>query len=371
MDLFKKILIIIVIILFIYIVCRLLKSRVKVEKEISKENFSLFSDPTQNELNKLINSKGVIIQNSDNEILPLKEYCIKSSYNTALTGNHVNLDMIKYVISRGCRFLDFEVFYIGQTTLDINNNSITTYTPQVAYSTDSTYTTINTENSILLDKVLTTVISNAFSSTCTNPKDPIFINLRIKSKNTDIYRAVAASIDNTIRERMYLDTDSTDDPQPAKKVTNETVLSDINGKIIVCIDKTIVRNYKDYASCKLVKGPCYDLTNYINIETGSEDLNLIRYSDVMDQCVIPIKINDDNITTNVKTIKYVVPNSKNDNTQNPDISDFVLKYSAQISAFRFYINDSQLYQYEEFFDDNGSAFVPIAIAIPYFQKLSD
>jgi len=370
MDLFKIILIIIVIILFCYIVWKLLKSRPLLQN-ISKENFSVFSDPTQNEFNKLINSKGVILQNSDNENHPLKEYCIKASYNTALTGNHVNLDMIKYVIGRGCRFLDFEVFYIGQTTVDINNNTITTYTPQVAYSTDSTFTTIDTENSILLDKVLTTVISNAFSSTCTNPKDPIFINLRIKSKNTDVYRAVAASIDNTLKERMYLDTESKNDPQPAKRVTNETLLSDIKGKIIICVDKTIVRNYKDYSSCKSIHGPCYDLTDYINIETGSEDLNLIRYSDILDQCVIPTKINDDNITTNVKTIKYVVPNSKNDNTQNPDISDFVLKYSAQISAFRFYINDSQLYQYEEFFDDNGCAFVPLAIAIPYFQRLLD
>ena len=44
--------------------------------------------------------------------LPLKEYCIKASYNTACSGNYVSKDMIRHVLSRGCRFLDFEVFYI-------------------------------------------------------------------------------------------------------------------------------------------------------------------------------------------------------------------------------------------------------------------
>ena len=33
---------------------------------------------------------------------PLREYCIKSSYNTALSGNYTSTDMIKYVLGRGC-----------------------------------------------------------------------------------------------------------------------------------------------------------------------------------------------------------------------------------------------------------------------------
>jgi hypothetical protein len=111
------------------------------------------------------------------------------------------------------------------------------------------------------------------------------------------------------------------------------------------------------------------LTNFINIETGSEDLNLLKYSEVMDQCVIPIDIKDDNITTNVKTMKYVVPNTKNDNSFNPVISDFILKYSSQIPAYRFYKNDRHLRRYEEFFDEQTSAFVPLAIAIAHFKKI--
>jgi hypothetical protein len=283
----------------------------------------------------------------------------------------MNLDMIKYVLTRGCRFLDFEIYYIGKTVLDKNNKEITKYTPQVAYSTDNSFTTINTENSILLDKVLTAVVSNAFSPPAPNVKDPLFINLRIKSNNKDVYKAVAASIDNTIRDKLYVDTTSKKTPYPAIHIKSSTPMSDIMGKIILCIDKTVVRNYKDYTNCDGSMKHCYDLKNYINMDTGSEELNLLRYSEVMEQCIIPININNDNITTNVKTMKYVIPNTKYDNSKNPNISDFILKYSAQIPAYRFYKNDNQLQKYEEFFNDNSSAFVPLAIAIPYFKKLNE
>jgi len=54
---------------------------------------------------------------------------------------------------------------------------------------------------------------------------------------------------------------------------------------------------------------------------------------------------------------------------NPGISNFILKYSTQIPAYRFYKNDRHLRIYEEFFDEHKSAFVPLAIAITYFKKI--
>jgi hypothetical protein len=279
--------------------------------------------------------------------------------------------MISYVLNRGCRFLDFEIYYIGVTKTDDKNVTTTTYTPRVAYSTDTTFTTINTENSILLDDVLTTIVTSAFASPVPNLKDPLFINLRIKSNKSEVYKVVAASIDNTIRKKLYVDTTSTQTPYPAIPVTKYTTLSDIMGKIILCVDKTIDRNYKDYTICDPTDSECYDLTDYINIETGSQELNLLRFSEVMDQCTVPVTINDDNETTTVKAMKYVVPNAKNENSANPNISDFILKYSAQIPAYRFYKNDKQLEAYEQFFNDNKSAFVPLAVAITYFKNMID
>ena len=70
------------------------------------------------EFEKVKNDKNFMsissIQSMENKYakLPIKDYCIKSSYNSATTGKTVNKKMIQYVLSRGCRFLDFEVFYI-------------------------------------------------------------------------------------------------------------------------------------------------------------------------------------------------------------------------------------------------------------------
>ena len=36
--------------------------------------------------------------------MPLHEYCIKSSYNSASSGNYMSTDMIQHVLKRGCRF---------------------------------------------------------------------------------------------------------------------------------------------------------------------------------------------------------------------------------------------------------------------------
>jgi hypothetical protein len=362
MKFYKKILITIIIIIFLYILWRLLIKRAGILKE---EHFTVIGSKNDNELSglkdNLINMQiqGINTKYGD---MPLREYCMKGSYNTAFTGNYINLDMIQYVVNRGCRFLDFEVFYIKENNL---------YIPKVGYTTDTTFTTLESENSILLDNILSSVVSSAFSPPCPNYQDPLFINLRIKSKNTDVYKAVAKSIDSTIRHKLYLDKSSSQTPYPAKKITNKTTLNNVMGKVIIVIDKTIIRDYRDYTTCDTNDDTCYDLKDYTNIESGSEEMNLMRYSDVMNQCIFPVNIKNDNLSTTIKTMKLTVPDLKNARTNNPVLSDFILSYGCQIVPYRFYKKDEQLENYEVFFNDNKTAFVPFAVAISYFQKKLD
>jgi hypothetical protein len=139
MGFLKMILLFIILILFFYSIYRLMQKRqsLLMQREIvmgsslqnnhstqqptigsgsslSKiEGFSIFGDAITNEINSCKNdSTPVGISNilSGNANLPLKEYVIKSSFNTAVTGLYLNLSMIRYVLSRGCRFLDFEVY---------------------------------------------------------------------------------------------------------------------------------------------------------------------------------------------------------------------------------------------------------------------
>ena len=47
----------------------------------------------------------------------LRNFIIKSSFNSAYSGSYMNLEMIKYVLKRGCRFLNFQVFIKDNTAI--------------------------------------------------------------------------------------------------------------------------------------------------------------------------------------------------------------------------------------------------------------
>jgi len=286
-----------------------------------------------------IQTNVVGISNAQNTGLPLSQYVIKASYNTARSGNYVSIDMIKQVLSRGCRFLDFEVFLIKSN-------------PMVAFSTDPTYTTIDSLNSIPLGDVLKIVGSYAFMEPSPNTADPLFINLRIKSNQPSIYSSIAISIQNNIPNNCY-----------SGFVNNDTPLSNLMGKIVIVIDKTLARDYKTVTICPNGNndGSCPVLSSFVNMESGGEALRISKYSDILNQCTSPPFIMDDGINADVSFMRYIIPD--NGNNKNPSYIPFIRDYSAQVIAYGFYNNDSELVNYEEFFRQNKTAFVSIAGAI--------
>jgi hypothetical protein len=363
MDLIKKILIAIIIIILTYTLWRLIKRRNQIKSKI--ENFEMpniiqtTSSPEKEFLDLKNNSAPVNIKNINTKYakLPLKEYCIKGSYNSAFTGNYVNLDMISYVLSRGCRYLDFEVFYMTENNLTM---------PKVSVSIDPNYNTLVTQmiptanRSILLDNVLSTAVASAFSDTSPNNKDPLFINLRIKSNNPNVYQAVAKSIQGTIAEKLH-----------KGKITDSTKLSDIMGRVVLVVDKSINVNYLTYSACSdSSDSNCYDLNNYVNLESGSQFMKLAHYSDVESQCNTPITILDDDLRSDIKQMKLLNPDMISNQKSNIYFNPMVYKYGYQIVPYLYSFNDSELLNYEKFFNDNACAFVRLSMAIPYFQKLS-
>lgn len=345
MEIYKKILIVITIFIFIYIVYRFLKQKIQLEEIFAKEGLE---NPTLSneelELNSLKSDIPVIIQSvsKTDAILPLKEFVMKASYNTAFTGNYMNLDMIKYVLSRGCRFLDFEVF-------NIDNK------PQVAYSTDSTFKSINSNNSLLFDDVLTTVITNAFSDTSPNRLDPLFVHLRIKSTTNDIYKSVAKSL-YVIKDRIY-----------SKQINLGTRFTDIMGKVIIIIDSSVNYDYRNYTSCAKNESNCYDLTKIMNIESGNAQIGIQRYSDILNEKIIHPRIMNDNYT-DTQYIKLALPDYDVKQISNPSFTPFVNDHSVQIVAYRYYKKDSNLSEYENIFNDNKSGIVPMASILKYLDK---
>ena len=351
MSIYKKILVLIILVIFFYILYSLLSTSRDIlqKKETFIEGIDQVGiDASKIKGDKRIDTVGIENINPALSDRPLKEYVIKSSYNTALTGKFVSLDMVKEVLKRGCRFLDFEVFYDGKN-------------PFVSYSTDATYKTLQTDSSFTLTTVFNTVMGSAFNTDSPNPHDPLFIQLRVKSNNENIYKSVASSVNASLMLKLY-----------PNKITKDTKLKDIMKKVILVMDKTINVDYKKFTDCSNNDANCHDLKNYINIESGSELMLLSRYSEMLERETTPPEVKDDNTSTTVSRLSVVMPDIDYwSGVANPQLIPFVLKYGCQMVLYRFYNKDAELENYEDFFKNFKTAFVPLSRAIPYLRKKAE
>lgn len=351
MNYLNILLYLIIFILFSMILCNLyMKNKATI---VSLENTQEGFTGSDSEVKSIENNKNLASVGNIQSIgkkyadLPLKEYCIKASYNSACSGNYVSKDMIRHVLSRGCRFLDFEVFYIKH-----KNN----FMPVVAKSTDPKFVLFDTDNHIPLEEAFTSIIGNAFSGTSPNKNDPLFLHLRIKTKKTECYNEVSKLIDSILKPKLM-----------EGEVNEETKVSEMLNKIVIVVDKTVHRDYKDFAKCKAQDVNCYDISNYTHLESGSQVLNKLTLSQVENQPSNPVMIKDDNVTTTTEASKLVLPISKN--TQNPKIQKMILSYGIQIVAYKYDEQDEELEKCEDFFNDNKGGIVPLASAITYFERI--
>lgn len=361
MKLYQILPIIIIIVLFIYVVMRWSYRKTYISKLIQNisavkdtndcnecSKIEAFGNTKESEYEKYKQEGGVNIVSVGKDYInqPLREYVFKSSYNTAITGEYVNKDMVSNVLSRGCRFLDFEV---------LMKEGI----PVVTYTTDSNLEVLKTYNTETLYDILNVVITKSFHKPSPNYEDPVFVNLRIKSNDKSIYNRIAIDISRTLKPRLF-----------EGKITNETTLSEIMGKVVLVVDKTVNRTYAEDSSCKNKDNQdCRDLTKMVNLESGSDICFLNTYTTILNQPKKQIRPdNRCNICTDVKKIQMVIPDLINDTTENPEMHELVNDYGCQIISQRYYINDNGLVSYERFFNNNKCGIMPLSLAIDYLYK---
>ena len=344
MHIYRKLIILFIIIIFSYIIYRLIQKRKILLLPPNKEGFGFGYTTEASESTSIQNTDtGPNISNLNiaTSNLPIREYEIKSSYNTAYSGSFVGLDTIKYVLSRGCRFLDFEVYMIDSKVC-------------VAQSNDLTH--INSQNHLLLDEVLSCVSIYAFTAPSPNPLDPLFLQLRINSHDQTIFKSVAMSVDLHLNAKLYTDASGN------RMVLPSTLIGDLIGKIVLIVDKSISPDYNLYPDCSQLDAStkCYNLDNYVNLIAGSESLRTSKFNSLMDRSTTPYNVNDDDITTDVTILKMATPDIDSINLNNPVPAPFISNYGVQIIGFRFYKNDTNLANYELLFSENKSAFVSLA-----------
>ena len=282
----------------------------------------------------------------------LKDFYIKSAYNCCAVGSYKNdylsLDMLKYVLRQGVRFLDFAIYSINNlpvvATSSLSNNTKTSY------------------NYLLFSDVLQIINDYSFSTAyCPNPNDPIFINLRIYSTSTAMIKNLGDLMQkytNNFLNTKY----SFDNQADINKNFGNVYLKDLCGKIVLFVQKT---NLCNDDTC-----PLYE---YINMISESDMLYGLRYYYV----------------ENTRDMSYLIDHNKQfmtivypeigDNPPNPNPT-ITTKFACQFTCMRYQLDDAYdtyLKEYNTTFNQAGHAFAlkpeelrfkPIPLTDPIPQK---
>lgn len=297
--------------------------------------------------------------------LPINNYVIKSSYNSAHDSRgYVSKDSIKYNLSRGCRLLDFEIVY------DPSSEAAAFIGKAAGNRNDA----LDSKNKLLLDDACDTIASYAFSHPIPNPNDPLFIHLRIKplidendEANTDLFDNISSTIEFKFRSLLFsgdVDVNST----PLSQFKNKIVMiienndnydltdtfefsfleSKVNGTTIT------VRPYDEYVSASK------SLFSFFSTDSQKDDAS--KPEIVFDSMGKIIQPND---------FRVAVPEYSfaSDFVNEPSCYPMITDYAVQSCCFRFYRKSSHLEEYENLFDHFKSSFIPLENARAYIQRL--
>jgi len=291
----------------------------------------------------------------------LIDYHIKGSYNSCSTGPAVNgwVDplALKSVITRGVRFLDFEIYLKkNQAVVALQKQ------PYPSGAKPSKCTTCNYKdslNELNILNVLELVKREAIESgNCRNNTDPLILSFRIMSENDNVYSILAHSIKKTFSNYLL----------PAKYGYCGTVKASGSGnKKYSGNGKSIFQNsvlYADLIHLKnkvviFAKGPPNNPQSYKNnrkfyelMNGGDEDSMLNYKSDY--------RIMNDSETFNVEEHKYNYCISYPDMTsKNNSTASVHFKRGCQAILMNFGTgyNDTEMKYYKERFSNEQRAFI--------------
>lgn len=367
MNFLKKILLTLIIIIFSFILFSLLQKRQTIINKIQlKEGLTNVKSPDYNSI--LSNVESVVMDpvtfpsgissniNSTTNSLPLKQLCIKGSCNSAYSGKYISELMVNYVLSRGCRFLDFEIYYLP----DSSGN----YTTCVGYSNDPNAinpTISNSENVPFID-IFESTINKAFIKSSSsiyeiiNINDPLFINIRLKTSKEDIptlFQSIQRTINSVSKKPMYSRYFT------ETKINGNTILSSINGKVIIIFEKN---EFIDISS----------KNNKYNMISNSEDLTKSTYEKIDPNKFIacpPKILSDSKVVFNCDhTFNMVVPENYKSSQSNPEIFTSIKEYGNNITLFQYYNSDNYLLENEYMFQKSNSAFIPLSYCLTYINN---
>jgi hypothetical protein len=304
---------------------------------------------------------------SDPKNLPLREYYIKSCFNSAYDGNDVSCSSIVARIEEGYRFIDLNVFPSeGKLYVGFSHGN----TPNM----DS--------GSLLFTDALQCIANNAFIPPTTPSAgaaswdyttSPIIVHIRV-------FRKPDSTIDVIAEVAKIINPNSPEVPQPSYsakyhvkdkmpiKVDSCTPLSEISGKMLFAVNAqnmievyTKPGNFED----QILPGTKNAVSLFANMVTGTRSFPAFyRYTDVLTtgrENTLMKNSNDLNsYHTNVRYMLLALPHPQDDRVQ-PNIQKFALNTSILVLPMRVYLGDGvgeNLALNNHIFKYNSTSFVP-------------
>lgn len=378
----RKLLILFIVILFMYILFNLLKNRQaiinKIEQPNPEKHVEGFAreDPDYSYVTSEVKTlaidetqfpSGVLSVGNNLLNMNINQFCIKGSSNSAYSGNYISDTMVRYVLSRGCRFLDFEIYYLPDNTGGFH--------ACVGYSSDpaAISPTISNTKPVLFLDLLKSAISGAFinhtgdSYYTTNRDDPLFIHLRLKTEKNkigDLYKDVQSALSGLYTDSTYSDYFFTR-PWGDNYIKGNTKLSELTNKMIIIFEN----NYMYKLPLSNMVSPTSTDGNFYNAISNSDTIQKSFYNELNPAKFIasPPKIANP-MTVTFKTnskMSMVAPENNKKTQTNPNLFSSIQNYGNQITLFQYHVNDTQLIENEQMFKTYGTSIVPMAYCLSY------
>lgn len=336
--------------LFIYLMYKIVSKTVSNDSAAALPPYNDKPDAAQAaELKSIQNSQGTGITsirgNHSLYSMPLRDVIIKASYNSAFTGHYVNLDMIRQVISRGCRFLDFQVF--------VKDGSLVVGYSSATY--DPSYTSMTSLNCLSLNGVCDTIAASAFSDTAPNKTDPMFVQFHLKTAQLDMYDTIGDALYANFSDSMY----KSPDDGKAIIVTPDTKLGNLKKKIVILVNAPEISTY--VSTCGKSDMSCHPLQDRVNMITNTTTVPIYNESQLIKQMY-------SSSTSSPYLFRIVQPTlGFYMSTSNADAYHLILNYGAQVITEAFYINDENLIGYEKLFEKSQRAFLSLTDTMGYIK----
>ena len=365
MEFIKKLMILFVVVLFIYILLRLIRKRADIISSQKVEGFKEGITPTYTD--SVVISIDAATKNTDKIIKdmpanygsqPICNYFIKSSLDSAYNGSSVSIDMVNYILSRGYRFLDFAV-YLEPLTTATNGSPMAT----VGYSNSISGVRISSNN-IRLSDVCTAILQGAFTTTSPNPSDPLFLQIRpmyqLPTKSDDstsiaLKKGKNTQLNTQIESALELLKTSLSGP-----IIPTTTLSAVSKKIVLIMDSSVINGKKTT-----------NLLKMISIDPNSKNMKTINTGIVTaTPTTAPSKTDYVRKTTEpIKIFTQTLPFDTTGNilSDNPNVNTLIVQYKPNFTPMMAWMYKSfsdLLATYENMFFDNGqSAFIELSSII--------